>query len=321
MKREYFIIGLKLAISIGLLIYVFMRIGRPNISDIITNFHPLVWSAAVCLILGQLFLLSYRWHLLINIGRQTMSFWQSLQLSLASVLANTIFVSGISGVGMRIAMALYHGASLFKSLIATVLDRLLSVGVLGFFVAISLPAFATFAPAYLFPLPANILSLIMLAACITALPIGLLILKKLSALNITFFGGLNAVRYVTSLSGDQGRLYKILGISFIAQTCFFLAVFCVASDRVDDLPIWMFFSVLPAISFIASLPISIGGWGVRESAFVLGLSLIGVDKGLAFLLSVEIGLLSMLSTIIAGAPALWLSDRILKKDTAQTQAC
>ena len=66
--------------------------------------------------------------------------------------------------------------------------------------------------------------------------------------------------------------------------------------------------VLPIISLIASLPISIGGWGVREGAFVYGLGLLGVSLETGLLLSIQIGLVSMLTIIVSGIPAI-LSER------------
>jgi hypothetical protein len=57
----------------------------------------------------------------------------------------------------------------------------------------------------------------------------------------------------------------------------------------------------------AALPISIGGWGLREASFVSLLGVLGVDREAALLLSVEFGLLSMLVSLPGGL--IWLTLR------------
>ena len=61
---------------------------------------------------------------------------------------------------------------------------------------------------------------------------------------------------------------------------------------------------MPLITIIASLPVGYGGWGIREGAFVYGLGLIHVPIEVAFAVSVQIGLISMLCAFVAGIPAM-----------------
>lgn len=60
--------------------------------------------------------------------------------------------------------------------------------------------------------------------------------------------------------------------------------------------------LVPTALFIAMLPISIGGWGVREGAFVVLLRLAGLDAVEALSLS----LLSRLVNLVVDLPGLWL---------------
>ena len=63
-------------------------------------------------------------------------------------------------------------------------------------------------------------------------------------------------------------------------------------------------AILPFVTLVAALPVSFGGWGVREGAFIFALGLSGVPQEAAFMLSVHIGLLSLFATALAGVPAL-----------------
>ena len=58
--------------------------------------------------------------------------------------------------------------------------------------------------------------------------------------------------------------------------------------------------VLPTVMLIASLPISIGGWGVREAGLAVGFSALGQPASSAVATSLIIGFASLVS----GLPAL-----------------
>jgi uncharacterized protein (TIRG00374 family) len=67
--------------------------------------------------------------------------------------------------------------------------------------------------------------------------------------------------------------------------------------------------MIPPVSVISMLPVSIGGWGVREGAMVVGLGLMGVAPSDALAISICFGL----AHIIIGLPGgvLWLRNRRL----------
>jgi uncharacterized membrane protein YbhN (UPF0104 family) len=73
-------------------------------------------------------------------------------------------------------------------------------------------------------------------------------------------------------------------------------------------------AVMSLVTLVVILPISIAGWGVREVSFVALLGLLGVEREAALLLSVEVGLLTMLVSL-PGA-VLWLLARHLRDDAA-----
>ena len=64
---------------------------------------------------------------------------------------------------------------------------------------------------------------------------------------------------------------------------------------------------MPLVVLIMTIPISIGGWGVRETAMVALFGLIGVSNEGALVLSVLIGLVGMVSALPGGL--IWLLSR------------
>jgi len=63
-------------------------------------------------------------------------------------------------------------------------------------------------------------------------------------------------------------------------------------------------TVVPAVMFVSLLPISIGGWGVREGAMVVALGLVGVEGADAFLISLIFGLST--ATVGLAGGVVWL---------------
>jgi uncharacterized membrane protein YbhN (UPF0104 family) len=64
--------------------------------------------------------------------------------------------------------------------------------------------------------------------------------------------------------------------------------------------------VVPTIILIASLPISIGGWGVREAALAVGFSALGQPTSVAVATSLIIGFANLLSSLPGAAAWNWL---------------
>ena len=68
----------------------------------------------------------------------------------------------------------------------------------------------------------------------------------------------------------------------------------------------------------ASLPISLGGWGVRELTLISGLAHIGIHPTTALSLSLLFGVCGILGTL-PGVP-IWLIRRNMKVGLAQPAA-
>jgi len=65
--------------------------------------------------------------------------------------------------------------------------------------------------------------------------------------------------------------------------------------------------LMQPVALAVALPISIGGWGVRETAMIGLLGFVGIPSSAALSLSVQMGLLTIVATL-PGA-AFWLLHR------------
>jgi hypothetical protein len=63
----------------------------------------------------------------------------------------------------------------------------------------------------------------------------------------------------------------------------------------------MWLLIMPIVILVTALPISINGWGVREYAMIYLWGLFGIAQSEAFLISVCVGLVAVISSL----PGLW----------------
>jgi len=284
--------------------FVFLRLDLKEFKEVVSQIDITFWGYAIVLTLAQFFLLSLRWQILINIGQYRMNYLQSLQVTLASFLANTLFIATISGIAVRIALALQYGSSVFKAIFATGIDRFLTLFALTIFSSIFIPSLSNYLDGSMYKNTVIYIGIITFILVVLTPLITLFILKKVPALSKSK-GRINSgVRYITILINSRKILFKLILISLVAQLFFFIAIYLLSISASVNLGFLQIMTVLPVITLIASLPISIGGWGVREGAFVYGLGLLGVPMETAFLVSIQIGLISMLTIIFAGIPAI-----------------
>lgn len=97
------------------------------------------------------------------------------------------------------------------------------------------------------------------------------------------------------------RVMVIAGLTFVGQLlmlgCFVLGILAVS----PGVPIVSLFAAAAIISLAASMPISVGGWGAREVTAVYVLGNLGIPAADAMTMSIMVGLCSTL-IILASAP-------------------
>lgn len=106
--------------------------------------------------------------------------------------------------------------------------------------------------------------------------------------------------------GKQRRLLaRVAAVSFIIQGFRVLSVYCVGQALSSGIRLVDVLIFVPVILLLAMLPISIGGLGVRENAFVHSFARMGVEPAAAFSVSLISHVLSVLANVPGGMWSLW----------------
>ncbi len=298
----------KIVLSVSILAVLFWRMDFAQLQNLIAHIEASAWVYAFLLIVGQFMFLSYRWMVLINIGRARMTFLNSLHVTLMSLVAGTVFLTSLTGIVVRIAMAIQHGASLFKAFFATAIDRGMTLMALVVLSILFLPALGHYLDETMHTHISAYLTFFVVLIFVLGPLLLFILFRNIEHLPFSPHNIRSGARYLKILLSQPIIAFKVITTSLLGQMCFFLSIYCLTLSANIDLSFLDLMTVLPIIALVASLPLSFGGWGVREGAFVYGLGLLGVPMEEAFLISIQTGLISLFGTIVAGIPAIFLTD-------------
>ena len=226
---------------------------------------------------------------------------QVSRLYYTSVFFNTCLPGAIGGDIVRVWIARKKLGSLTQVFNSVVLDRVAALAGLVVLVLAALPFIDE-------RLNLDLLIIIpLLAVCIVA---GVFILVYLDRLPLRW-QNLAPVRLAISLAEAARRAFfnlsTLILVMAAAVAAPLAACFCVyLLARSLEVPLSIVHAILlvPPALLLGALPISIGGWGVREAVLVGLLGLVGITSEAALVISVQLGVLTTCVTLPGGV--IWL---------------
>lgn len=284
--RRAAVVVLRAVVTIGLLAFVLYIAGAAQVFDRLADAKPALLVATAIVSIAQTLSLVWRWQIMTRLlSGVTVEFGQ-LTLGMGrSLLFSVPLPSTVGGDVLRVAV-LTPRLGLAMAARSVVCDRILGLVSLIVLVAVLLPFFAL-------RIDSGIAFGAAAATCAAGLTIfaGLVVAPQLLA-KAPLIGG-----YAATVGTD---LRTVL-------TAGRKGVFCVALAVINHLlsvPVaWLLAQavdapvgflacllIVPPTLLIATLPISLGGWGVREGALAAGFSLVGASVGGAVAVSVVMGL-------------------------------
>ena len=281
--------------------YVAHSVDGATLMHMLQEQPPGYYLLAAGLLILQLGISTSRWQWIIRKLEHAgdPGFQRLFNLNYISMFFNSCLPGTIGGDVVRAVMAKSEALPMSLAAYSVVLDRLLAV--LGIFIMVlfALPGLAD-----LFGLPMSwgaALSGFCLLMVILAYGIGHSLLRRLQQFRLVRWG-MHLMEHLHTLLRDKTTFVVLLVQVIIAHGLFCLTAYVLAQSLQLPLTFLQSLMLIPSVLLIAMLPISIGGWGVREASMVWLLALVGVDKEGALMLSVELGLLLM----IASLPGAWL---------------
>lgn len=281
----------KTLITLYFFYLVFNKVNHRNLTLNATDLNWVgLWSSFI-ICYFSLLIVSYRWKLLSDNSLRGITFLSALRLQLLASFLNQVIPTGLGGDVYKIYfLRKKSNISLLNGSALVAFERGLGLLVL-MLISIASAAILIFK----FKIASNLLVNTLIAFALMMFFIGVFlrhyrnVLKLLDSLfKLPYFLSsvvINFETFFTNLRTSKILLFlTCVSIHLLNVALFFLlSVFLKV-----NLPFVSFF-IFPIVLLISALPISIAGWGLRESLMISGLGLVGVSSSDAFLLSVAFG--------------------------------
>lgn len=305
MNRTILLFALKLIISAALITFL---ISKMEMGLIVERLSDLDWAqVSLTILIFQILLANntLRWMIVLSAIDRPYDFGLIFKIQYMGGFFNQTLPSTIGGDAVRVYVIHKSGTTINTAVNSIILERVLTVVGLVFLVTlvqpfIDLPIDKT-STKYIFPG----LSLLMI--------MGVIVLTQLdkfpqSLLKWKIFRGIaKLAEDARSLFLSPLNLLKSVAFGISGNVFICLFMYQCAQSLGVDLSVTEALVLVPPAILISTLPISIAGWGVRESAMVTSLSLAGIAEVDAFSISILFGLLMAAISVPGGV--IWLLHR------------
>jgi uncharacterized protein (TIRG00374 family) len=280
--------GFKLSVSVIALYIIFSKTDSGQVFAVLKNIDILFFLAAVLLFILSQLLASIRWKYLLPEKFKIKRLFSLYMVG--SFFSN--FLPGV--VGGDVVKGYYlnkHSKKISLTLGSIFMDRymgyvgLITIGILAFPYAMHYFGESV----YRWSIP----------IIFTAFVIGSLLFFSLQpGKRFKLFA--EFYEYLSSLKSNRDIIIKAFLISLLIQLITYSKIIILAIALQVDIPLLVFFGLMPIAITLTTLPISIAGVGIREGSFVVLLGLIGITPEAATALA----LAWFLSTIFGSLPGL-----------------
>lgn len=297
-------VGARLLVTTGLIWVLAMRIDLGRAAVIIAHASVPLLAAALGGLLAANLVTALRWHLILAAATPSPGPATLAKLILVGLYFNQVLPSGIGGDAVRALRCRSLGIGLGAAVRSILLDRACGYSVLIAIYAVALPCLLN-----------NLHDVRGRSAIIAVLACGAAGLMALVSLDCLPSAILRFPMITTFalLSGEARRLLThprrcgaALGLSVLSIALTILSFELVADAIGSRLSFGIWAMVVPPVSLIQLLPVSLAGWGVREAALIVALGWFGVPAEAALATSVAMGL----CLIAIGLPGglIWLTN-------------
>lgn len=316
MIKTIVVFGFKLAVTLGCLYLIWQNIDHRTALMHLQALSPWVFGFCVLLFLSQLYPIALRWgYFSAHLGTP-LKVATALRLVAMGHFLNQAFLGTIAGDAARTGYLVQHGASLGRAAGSIILDRY--VALLMIWVAAVMAAPLLWRAGGEFEVALALAAFLTVIGCVLAtLPLAgwLVQIRHLSPDSrlgsfIRFVG--ETARVFLETIKQRQSWGVVYGSSIYVLVSSAIITWILAIGMGMEIGAGTVFAITPVALLFSAVPISIGGWGVREMSFASLMMLSGGTSEAGLALSVLFGLASLVSGLICGLA--WIVSKV---DTAE----
>ena len=297
--RRPLLLLLKAAISI-LLLYISLRaVNLGVLGERLSRFEPGWIAAALALLAGQVVLLALRWRAIVTLCGVNLARTAALRISFIALFFNQVLPSTVGGDAARIWLLARRGGGWASATYSVLIDRIAGVFALALVVIACLPWTLSLIHD---PIARALLLLIgcgAVAGAFVFMAIGILRWRLLDRWALT--------RHMVEVSRIAWRLCRswhsvalVGAASFAIHLLTISAAWCIVQSVAASAGFALLLFLIPPVLLVATIPVSIAGWGVREGSMVVAFAYAGLAQSDGLIVSVLIGLATFALGAIGG---------------------
>ncbi|MGB7009308.1 MAG: lysylphosphatidylglycerol synthase transmembrane domain-containing protein [Pseudolabrys sp.] len=316
--RRALLLSAKAAISI-LLLYFSLRWGNVSaIAGRLSRLEPGWMALALGLLTTQIVFLAIRWKTIAVACGANLAFVPALQFSFIAAFFNQVLPSTVGGDGARIWLLARRGAAGWaRATYSVLIDRIVGVFAVALVVLVCLPwTFELIHDA----IARTVLLMIGFGATIGALVfvfIGARFQKSFDRWALTrHLAG--AARVAATLCGSLHSFAFVMACSIAFHLITIAAAWCCVKAIAAPVSFLQVLFLMPPVLLVSTVPISIAGWGVRETSMIAAFGVAGLAQGDGLTLSILFGAASFAVGVIGGI--VWIASGLRIRSFAPTVA-
>ncbi|MFN2150377.1 MAG: YbhN family protein, partial [Anaerolineales bacterium] len=254
------------------------------------------------------------WRMMLPVDDRP-SFLTLLAHDLLGLFYNNFLPGGVGGDVVRTGALVQGGQRIEQAANSVLMARLLGLWSIVLLACVTTPLYAwVIGWQTAFPLMVTVLSAFIIAVLGTAILFGApmtILVNHLPARWSTWHRQLRAYREKRSL------LIAALGLSFLIQILAVTTNTLVARALGLSISFPALLLSIPLVNLVVLLPISIGGFGVREGVYYYLLEFFGATAGEAVLLSLTVYfVMALVSAVGAAVTQIWVPKRVEEESCA-----
>jgi hypothetical protein len=254
---------------------------------------------AIFLLIAEVAFLAARWQKIATACGAKLEFGPALQVSFIAAFFNQVLPSTVGGDGARIWFLARNGAGWARATYSVLLDRIVGLFVLALIVIVCLPWTMELIHD---PIARTGLLLIGFGAIVAAMIFVLIgtrfphwlerwaLPRHLSA----------ASKAAATLCSSPRSIGYVIACSIAVHLLTIVSAWCCVMAIAAPVSIAQVLMLLPPVLMISTIPVSIAGWGVRESSMITAFAFAGLAESDGLTLSVLFGAASFVVGLTGG---------------------
>jgi uncharacterized protein (TIRG00374 family) len=296
--RRMVAVCVKVAVTVSLLWFLVSRVDLHDIANALTRLNLATLGLAVFVLALTIPINAARWHYILSASGYSPGTAKLAKIVLVGLFFNQVLPSGIGGDAVRAWRCHLLGIPVGQAVRSILLDRAMGFASILFAYAVGLPTLLSMIAdgvqqgGFLIILFIAVGGLAALF-CLDFLPDFLLRMKFLSFLASI---SIEARRLVS----DPRRFAVIFSLALLGTAINIWAYQRIALSIGADLSFVDWVLIVPPVTLVQLLPISLAGWGIREAALVVVLSVFHTPSEIALPIALLFGACQVLIALPGG---------------------